>query len=467
MFNVKLSLVTSTGLLLASKPESVDETKQILATGLMTALISFSKEVHQRELQSISYHDRTVSFLRVDEFVIIIETIGEETPISEEELDKLLHTIKDSSIPMLDGMDANTMSEGEAELILEKCFQDLYKMEYSMAEQPMQTGVISYFNLFHSDKGWEIKGKMGTGAHIPMIAYMLDTHEAHKKFKGEMRTVITSIPEEKCTTLSVIDTEESKSRVGILKFPLESDFTLFRLYPDLERMIEILSKRKEKYEMDEILNTLREVDDPGNRLSRINIDDLSPTFLDRTIRRNLDKAIYSSIVGETILVIGDKPTVRLVIDTLSIFTQHFQTTVNVWITEEDFENGKCNVRSKICGMSPEIYNKLVDVGWVEETMTIIDLEASRVKGNKSSNHFNKLFDTIKRLKTSEVTLKILNELEKIVSAAIHITSFGLVDKEQGIQKLKEFGSQSNLPTSVFKKAIQLAVRINPLLDYLL
>ena len=467
MFNVKLSLVTSTGLLLASKPETVDETRQILATGLMTALISFSKEVHQRELQSISYHDRTVSFLRVDEFVIIIETIDEESPITEDQLEKLLLTIKDSSIPMLDGMDANTMTEGEADLILEKCFQDLYKKEYSMAEQPMQTGVISYFNLFHKDKGWEIKGKMGTGGHIPMIALMLDTLEVHKRFKGTMRVIITSIPEENCTTLSVIDTDGKKSRVGILKFPLESDFTLFRLYPVLERMIEILSKRKEKYEMDEILNTLREADDPGNRLSRLNIDDLSPTFLDRAINKNLDKAIYSSIVGDTVLVIGDKPTVRLVIDSLSIFTQHIQTTINVWITEDDFENGKCNVRSKICGMSPEIYRKLDDSGWIDDTITIIDLETSRVNGDKSSNHFKRLFDTIKKLKTSEVSMKILNELEKITAASIQITSFGLVDKEQGIQKLKEFANQSNLPTNVFKKATQLAVRINPLLDYLL
>jgi len=466
MYNVKLSLVTSTGILLASKPESVDETREILATGLMTALISFSKEIHQRELQSISYHDRTVSFLKVDEFVIIIEIIDEEKPIPEEDLEKLIITIKDSSVPMLEGMDANTMTEGEAELIIEKCFQDLYKMEYSIVEQPIQIGVISYFSLFHSTKGWEIKGQMGSGSHIPKIAYMLDTHEAYKKFVGTMGAVMTSIPEENCTILTVVDTDGKKSRVGILKLPRESDFILFRLYPVLERIVEILSKRKEKQEMDEILNTLREADDPGNRLSRINIDDLSPTFLDRTINKNLDKAIHSAIVGDTILVVGDKPTVRLVIDTLSIFTQHFQTTVNVWITENDFEEGKCNVKSKICGMSPEIHRKLVDVGWVKETMTIIDLEASKVRGEKSSNHFKKLFDTIKRLNTSEVTLKILNELEKVVSAAIHITSFGLVDKEQGMQKLKEYANQSNLPTSVFRKATLLAIRINPLLEHL-
>ncbi|MHA1802107.1 MAG: hypothetical protein ACTSWJ_10245, partial [Candidatus Heimdallarchaeaceae archaeon] len=77
MLNIKISLVTSSGLLLASKPESVDDTQQILATGLMTALISFSKEVHHRELQAISYHDRKISFLRIFDFVLIVETLAE------------------------------------------------------------------------------------------------------------------------------------------------------------------------------------------------------------------------------------------------------------------------------------------------------------------------------------------------------------------------------------------------------
>ena len=81
-------------MLLASKPEVVDYTNQILATGLVTALISFSKEVHHRELQSISYHDRTVSFIRVHDFVLILETIDEESTLTEDTLKQLLEKYK-------------------------------------------------------------------------------------------------------------------------------------------------------------------------------------------------------------------------------------------------------------------------------------------------------------------------------------------------------------------------------------
>ena len=105
MLNIKISLVTSTGILLASKPEVIDDTRQILATGLMTALISFSKEVHQRELQSISYHDRTVSFIRVHEFVLILETVDEESTLSEKRLGQLLEQLKACTSPILEGVD--------------------------------------------------------------------------------------------------------------------------------------------------------------------------------------------------------------------------------------------------------------------------------------------------------------------------------------------------------------------------
>ncbi|MCG3220529.1 MAG: hypothetical protein H7641_04030, partial [Candidatus Heimdallarchaeota archaeon] len=226
MFDIKLSLVTSSGLLLASKPETSDETKQILATGLMTALISFSKEVHQRELQSISYHDRTVSFLKVQEFVIIIETIEEEVPITEEQLNKLLQQVQRSVNPLLNGVDADILTEGEGALIIDKCLQDLYQLQFSLAEQPLKTSAVSSFIMSHSKKGWEILEENGSGSHIPMIALMLDTHKAHLKFKDKMQGIITVIPEESCSTFIVIDTDGDESRIGVLKLPREFDHSL-------------------------------------------------------------------------------------------------------------------------------------------------------------------------------------------------------------------------------------------------
>ncbi|MCG3226309.1 MAG: hypothetical protein H7645_05260 [Candidatus Heimdallarchaeota archaeon] len=467
MFDIKLSLVTSSGLLLATKPETSDETKQILATGLMTALISFSKEVHQRELQSISYHDRTVSFLKILDFVVIIETIDEEAPITEEQLSKLLQQVKTSVFPLLEGMDVNILTEGEAALIIDKCLQDLYQLQFSLAEQPLKTSAVSSFIMSHSKKGWEILEKQGSGSHIPLIALMLDTHQAHLKFKDTMHGIITVLPEENCSTFTIIDSDGEKSRIGILKIPKEFDQPLFRLYPVLQRMVEIISEKKDKYSMEEILFTLKDLDDPGNRISRINIEDLSTSFLDRTVGKNLEKAIYSAVTADTIFVVGDKPTVKLVIDTLSIFTQHMQTSVNLWVTTEDIRNdSKCDFSSKICGMSHAMYRQLKEKGFIEEEATMIDLEARRVTGVKSSSFFKKLFETVKKLRIDEVVLKIANELEQITSAAMHFTSFALVDKKQGFERMKTYSNESKLSSSVIQKIIDLAIKINPLLEYL-
>ena len=468
MFNTKLSLVTSTGLLLASKPETADETKQILATGLMTALISFSKEVHQRELQSISYHDRTVSFLRVHDFVLIVETIGEDSTVTERQLVQLLEYLIESAEPLLEDKDPNSLTEGEAALIIETCLQGLLSFQIQLAEQPLKKAETAIFTLNHLDKAWQISDKSGSGPFMPLIASMLGTHKENLDSNGTFKGLITQIPDENCTTFTVIDSNREITKVGILKLPLKLDAVLFRLYPMIERMLSLLSKDSKKSDIESVLDILRDIDDPGPRLTRISIEDLSPTFLDRTAGRNLERAIYSAIVGDEIFVVGDKPTVRLVIDTLSIFTQHLQTSVNVWITMEDVDqNEKCDLTSRICGMSPTIYNSLFQRGLIDETVTTINLERSRVKGMKSSVHYKKLFDTVKRLKITEVANKIAIELEDLIEAAMRITSFALYDAKKAKIKMKELTTQTNLPPSLIRKAVELAKKRNYLLSYLI
>ncbi len=464
MLNIKISLVTSTGILLASKPEAVDDTRQILATGLMTALISFSKEVHHRELQSISYHDRTVSFIRVHDFVLILETIDEESNLTEQFLNQLLEKLKACTGPLLDGADPNAITEGEASIILDRCLQDIQLLNLSISEQPLKTADISYFTIIHSDKGWEIKDKVGSGSHIPMIALMLDNLKANERYKDKIGGLLTSLEDEKSIAYTVVESLGNVSKVGVLKFPQSMNLVLFRLHNLLNNELENLGKDKN---MQEILNGLIELDDPGNRLSKLNLEDLSPTFLDRTISKNFEKAIYSAIVGEPIYIVGDKPTVKLVIDSLSIFTQHLQTSVNPWINEEDMsKNGKCVLHARLCGMSSSLYNKLLEDGQISTSETNINLEASRVNGENSSTHFKKLFDTVKRLSIAEVVTKIVHDLEKLVNLSLELTSLALFDKEKAKSKLKGLSSASGNVASFFKKAVVLAVNINPLIDYL-
>ncbi len=466
MFNIKISLVTSSGLLLASKPESVDDTNQILATGLMTALISFSKEVHHRELQSISYHDRTISFIRVFDFVIIIETLAEDDALSEEQIKQLLEHLQTCISPLLENVDANTLTEGQAELILESSLQEIYQLQYSITEKPFTAGEKTTFKLKHLAKGWEILDKEGEGSHIPMIALMLNTLKVHKKTQNGITSIVTQIPDENCSTFTIIITEDDISKVGVLKLPSKLDLTLFRLFPLMIKNIDRLYSKDER-NFEYILNTLMDTEDLGSRLSKYNLEDLSPSFLDKTLGKNLDKVIYRTVVGEGILVVGDKPTVRLIIDALSIMNQHIHTSVNVWVTPTDLTSEeKCELESRICGMSSQIYSTIKENEKLLENMMVINLNTGKVEATKSSIHFKNLFDTIKKLKVKEMSTKMSQELDKLAYAALTITSFSLVAKKKGKEKLKEFASNSGYPAGLIKKALELAIKMNPLLAYL-
>ncbi len=467
MFNIKISLVTSTGLLLASKPEVDDDTSQILATGLITALISFSKEVHHRELQSISYHDRTVSFIRVHDFVLILETIDEESTLTEDTLKQLLEKFSRCTGPLLEGADPDRITEGEASIILDKCLKDIESLDISISERPLKYAEIAHFTLVHSNKGWKIKDQVGSGAHISTIALMLDTLKANKKFRGNMEGILTFIESEKSLTYTIIDTEGNKSRVGILKFPQNLNLVLFRLFEVMNNHLNSLNENKENFSMEEILRQIMETEDLGNRLSKINMEDLSLTFLDRTVSRNLDKAIYSAILGNPVYVIGDKPTVKLVIDSMAIFTQHLQTFVSLWSAEEDITtNNRSFLKARFCGMSLSVYKKLVEKKIITETDTCVNLETNKVTGEKSSKHFIRMFDVIKKLSVVEVVTKIVHDLEKLVDLTLDLTALALLDKEEAKTRLKDISSSKDYVTSFFRKAVELAVKRNPLLDYL-
>jgi len=467
MFNIKISLVTSTGLLLASKPEVDDDTSQILATGLITALISFSKEVHHRELQSISYHDRTVSFIRVHDFVLILETIDEESKLTENILKQLLEKLQTCTSPLLEVADPDTITEGEASIILDRCLKNIQLLDISISEQPLKSAEIAHFNLVHSDKGWKIKDQVGSGAHISMIALMLETLKANKKFQGNMEGILNFLEDEKSLTYTIIDTYGKKSRVGILKFPQSLNLILFRLFDIMNNHLTSLNDKKENFSMEEILHQIMETEDIGNRLSKINMEDLSPTFLDRTVSRNLEKAIYSAIIGKPVYVIGDKPTVKLVIDSMSLFTQHLHTFVSLWTVEEDITKiGKCDLQARFCGMSSIVYKKFVEKKLISEKDTNINLETTKVSGEKSSNHFKKLFDTIKKLSIAEIVTKIVYDLEKLVDLTLDLTALALLDKEKAKARLKDISSSKDYASSFFRKALELAVQRNPLLDYL-
>ena len=72
------------------------------------------------------------------------------------------------------------------------------------------------------------------------------------------------------------------------------------------------------------------------------------------------------------------------------------------------------------------------------------------------------------IKLNKIELpKIAIELEDLIEAAMRITSFALYDAKKAKIKMKELTTQTNLPPSLIRKAVELAKKRNYLLSYLI
>ncbi len=466
MQELQLSLVTSSGILLASKPETMDETKQVLASGLISAILTFAREVHQEDLQSLSYFDRNVSFARVYEFIIIVETIVEGDTFSERQLKQLLEQIKLSASPLLEERDPNTLSFGEAALILEHCFHDINSLQLFFAKNPLLDAEPSKVTIMHKEQGYDFVEKVGAGKHIGYLASMVYNNKEILSLQNKLVGSIFLLPEQKYTVFTVISQKGNLTEIGILRFPRELDFTLFRMYPILEEKIDQLSKQDVTDVLD-VLDLIQKIDDPGIRFSNIELEDISLAFLSNVVESNLEKALYAVITGRPVYVIGARSTVRLVIDILSVFTQHFSINIHDWITIEDIEQKRnYNDKTKICGMTAEVFEKIKLTNSIESNAAIINLNTGLIEGEYDSTYFFDILEAKKNEDIEKTSVLIFHELRKLVSMAYILTSFALQGKEEGKSQLQEFIQYTPFPASFIKKAIELSERCNFIVEHL-
>lgn len=468
MRSLQLSLVSNSGLLLASIPETDDDTKQILASSIISAIITFAKEVHRQELQSISYHDRNISFIQVHNFIFIVEILIANLIFSERQLNQILEQIKISANSLLIDRDPNMMSVGEAELILEHCLHDIYNLPLFFTRNPLKSAEPYHFTIIHDQDKFNIEEKVGSGAHIRLISEMISKHKLNEHLKNVLRSFIMLLPEQKVLALVIIDSDGRKTEVGMLTFPSELDYAIFRIYPSLESKLEELYSKDYKNNMLDILDVLQRSEDPGNRFSRVKIEDISLAFLTKATTSNLENAIYAAIVDDPMLVVGDMHTVKLVIDTLSIFSQHNTTNMLEWIdTEEQALEENITTLSSIYGMPHELYRLRANNGLIDNKTTIIDLETGRVGKGIPSYYFMNLFDTNINQDISKISVTIFNELRKLVSMALIYTSLIMYEKEKAQQMLDDLSLQSLYPQSFIRKAIDLAKKRNKVLELIL
>jgi len=467
MQELKLSLVTSSGLLLASKPEDIDETKEVLASGLISAILSFAKEVHDQELQSLSYFDRTVSFVGIHEFVIIVESKIDEKSFSERQLKRLLEQIKLSSETLLEERDPDTLSYGEAALILEHCFHDINNLQLFFVKKPLISSEPFQFSIVHQEKGWKVIDKVGKGSIIGSLANKINSKIQKLSENRNLQSFIILLPEEKSVVLLILKTDGKQTEVGVLKIPREFDYSLFRLFPIIKETIHQKSSTQVQYDMLDILDFIQQIEDPGIRFYRIDIEELSLVFLFKAIERNIAQVVYSIIVGDPVYVVGDRLSVRLVIDTLSIFLQHLSSDTRDWVTVDEIIRDENLISdSKLFGMSFSTYETLLNMNKITKKETIVNLETGRVNGEDESHYFFSILNENKNSDIEKTSVLIFQELRKLIDMVFIITSFSLDKEEKAKQKLRELVEYSPFPPNFTKKAVELAKKCNSLLSSL-
>ena len=115
---MKSSIIGKSGIPIASKPDNESNIQQqLLESGLITAILTFSKELHKQEIQSLTYHDRITSFIEFKELFLIVEIT---TAIDAELRNRILTIVQKNANKLLKIRSEKNLSSGEGELILEE-----------------------------------------------------------------------------------------------------------------------------------------------------------------------------------------------------------------------------------------------------------------------------------------------------------------------------------------------------------
>ena len=461
MLIMKSSIIGKSGKLIASKPNNESNIQQqLLESGLISAILTFSKELHKQEIQSLTYHDRITSFIEFKDIFLIVEVT---TAIDIELRNQLLEIIQKNAAELLEFRLENDLSSGEGELVLEEIINQSQKEVQIGLGKPLENAEKGEFDLIHNEKDgcYEIINQKNSLDYADKLAVMINNGLIACNYQLSERIISAFIPDvnEKMIYYTVIKYENQITNVGIIKLPIEENLTIFRLAPYLDRLTKKMLKKKSDITTSEIISELVNIYNTRREVKSLDSEYFSINYLYKNVR-GLEKVIYPIIVGDPVIIVGDKLSTRIIANTLPIFAQHLNTEVIEWLT------GETKIGSNITGISKETYDKLVENDEIGESITVVNLINNKIKGKNSSTYFKKVFDKVKKKSPEEAYVSIGKELEKLVFEAMQLASLAIIDRKDATKKLQKiYKSISN--KSKFNKIMTLASKRNPLIEYLL
>lgn len=455
---MKASLIGKSGKLIATRPKVMNIKQQLLASGLISAILEFSKTIENEEIQSINYHDHSTSFIEISDIFVVVEISSACEPILKE---KILSTIQSKAKELLSSRNEDNLSIGEGELILEEIVTSALKRTDLGLTQPFLNMEICEFTIQHMKDTYNIVSAKNCDECITELGGFIDRGLKLRNYQIPYNMVSMLIPcfEKKYIYYLLVNYQNEISNIGVMKVPEENSKTLFRLFPLLEQQIKLFLEDKVEVKLSEIISLLTKIYDTKLKEKTFDPEYFSLAFLDKNIK-NIEKVIYPLAIGAPIILVGDKPSTKMFSNTLLIFTQHITTEVVEWLTGEDL------IGLNITNMSKGMYEELLRNKAFDDNITVVNLIEKKVLGPYSSVYLNKIYDQVKKKSPVVVFAIIGNELENLVTFAMKINNLAIIDRNEAKIKLKVIRS-SIKDESRFNKIWHLAIKRNPFLKDLL
>ncbi|NHJ48772.1 MAG: hypothetical protein FK733_13390 [Asgard group archaeon] len=453
---MKTTLIGKSGKLIAIKPKTSDMNEELLKSGLTSAILEYSKAIQNKDIQSINYQDKVTYFVTIKDFILLIEF----TSTLESKLrNQILELLQKKAEQLLEDFTEETITITKGELILEEIVTQALDESRFGISQPFLDIEIGDFSILHTEDSYVISSSENCDDCITDIADLLDQGLRMDNFEPEDNCFSMYIPYDQFVYYLSIFHKDMISQVGVLKVPKNEDFTLFRLVPLLDREVKKQIFINSDTKMSELIPELTKIYDFDRKEFMFNPEYMSVKFLEKNVKQ-LEKAIYPLIIGKPIIVIGDRPSTKIIVRTLLLFTQHLSTEVIDWLVHDN------QIGLNITGMSKEKYNELVMKKLLDDSITVINLDDGKTKSKYISTYIKKIYDQVKKKSQVLVYAFIGSELEKIAKIAIEINGLALLDESDAIEKLKQIKVETK-NESRFGKAIRLALFRNTYLRSIL
>ncbi|MCF2143367.1 MAG: hypothetical protein K9W42_06660 [Candidatus Heimdallarchaeota archaeon] len=451
---LRTSLIGKSGKFIAGTPKEMDIKQQLLTSGLISAILEFSKSVNQQEIQSIKFQNHTTSFVDLQEFFLIVDLADD---IESKAKEQLLKNLQKNAQELLKNRTEEDVSLGEGDLILEEILNGTIPSFFGLKGQSFFKKKIGTFTIFHKKIGFETANVRNKKVFAENLAAVIDKGLKGLPPLGSEELLTAFLPDriKGATYYLTLTKKENKSRVWTLETTYSNSMELFKQKRLLDKRLRELRRKKPKLTINKLLAELNEGEIPQTK-KKFDPEYFSLNFLDKNVK-NIERAIFPLVTDAPVLVVGERPAVKIVINTLLIFTQHLLPDVIEWLTTEN------TIALNITGMAAEKYAVMKEEGLIDKHITTINLDEGKVYGKETSSYFNKLYTKVKKISPVVAYAVIGNELEKLTKNAIALNELLLLPREKAQEEFAKL-KEENTSEARFAKVKKLACSRNPFLE---